>query len=312
MMIRVGICSWTEKTLVQSNEFYPEEVTTAEARLRYYASHFDVVEVDSTYYAIPTMQTVARWAERTPEDFVFHIKVYGSLTGHGVDPRSLPRDIQDMVNNRDREGKKVYIKDPSMLRDLADRFKESLHPLVFHRKIGLIVFQYPPWFPYGHRNMDSILDVKKLMAPLAVAIEFRNGSWLTPDKRGSVMKFLKENGLIYVIADEPQFGGFKTVPFLPDVTGAISYFRFHGRNRENWFKKGVETSLRFAYQYSENELKEFIPSIREAASKAQVTYLMFNNCYKTSAIRNAQMTRKLLKENDVNYVSSLAAPKNME
>lgn len=307
-MIRVGTCSWTEKTLVQSGEFYPKEAKTAEARLRYYASRFDVVEVDSTYYAIPAMQTAALWAERTPADFVFHIKAYGALTGHGVDLRSLPKDMQNMIRDKGEEGKQVYIKDPSMLQALADRFKDSLQPLIYHRKIGLLVFQYPPWFPYGHHNMDTILEAKKMMEPLDIAVEFRNGSWLAPEKRISVVSFLRENGLIYVVADEPQLGDMKTVPFVPDVTGDISYFRFHGRNRENWLKKGIETSLRFAYQYSDSELKEFIPSIKEADRKTKMTHVMYNNCYRASAVRNAQRMKELLKGKDIKDVQDPDRP----
>jgi uncharacterized protein YecE (DUF72 family) len=90
-MIQVGTCSWTEKSLIQSGEFYPKTVNTAEFRLKFYAEHFNVVEVDSTYYAIPTKGNSFLWAERTPEDFVFHIKAYGVLTGHAVDPGHCPR-----------------------------------------------------------------------------------------------------------------------------------------------------------------------------------------------------------------------------
>ena len=88
-MIRTGTCSWTEKTLIQSGQFYPPDAKTAEARLRFYAAHFDTVEVDSTYYAIPDAKTAWLWDMRTQDNFTFHIKAYGALTGHGVDPRSL-------------------------------------------------------------------------------------------------------------------------------------------------------------------------------------------------------------------------------
>src|SRR5512143_2549974 len=91
--IRVGTCSWTEKTLIESGEFYPRGANTAEARLRHYASQFDTVEVDSAYYAIPSEKNTSLWAERTPEGFVFHVKVYGAMTGHGINPKTLPVEI---------------------------------------------------------------------------------------------------------------------------------------------------------------------------------------------------------------------------
>ena len=98
-MIRTGTCSWTEKTLIQSGQFYPPDAKTAEARLRFYAAHFDTVEVDSTYYAIPDAKTAWLWDMRTQDNFTFHIKAYGALTGHGVDPRSLPKDVQGLVSH---------------------------------------------------------------------------------------------------------------------------------------------------------------------------------------------------------------------
>ncbi|RPI68009.1 MAG: DUF72 domain-containing protein [Geobacteraceae bacterium] len=93
-MIHVGSCSWTEKTLIQSGEFYPKSVRTAESRLQFYSSQFDTVEVDSTYYALPTKNNAYLWAQRTTDNFVFHVKVYGALTGHAIDPKTLPPDIR--------------------------------------------------------------------------------------------------------------------------------------------------------------------------------------------------------------------------
>jgi uncharacterized protein YecE (DUF72 family) len=295
-VISVGTCSWAEKTLIQSGEFYPSEAKTAEARLRFYAAHFDVVEVDSTYYAIPAVQTAALWSERTPQGFVFHIKAYAPLTGHGVDPRTLPKDLQAGLIGTQRNESHIYIKDASLLLAVAERFKENLQPLIRAHKIGILVFQYPPWFTYSHRNLDYILTCRDLMAPLQVAVEFRHGSWLVSGRRADVLSFLKDGGLLYVSADEPQFGDLRTVPYVPEVTGDTAYFRFHGRNRQNWFKKGIETSLRYAYTYSDEELGEFMPTIRQAGARAEKTYVMFNNCYMASAIKNALRMKELVKK----------------
>jgi uncharacterized protein YecE (DUF72 family) len=294
-VIRVGTCSWAEKTLVQSGEFYPPEAGTAEARLRFYAEHFDVVEVDSTYYAIPATQTAALWAERTPRGFVFHIKAYGPLTGHSADPRTLPKDLRTELTEKHKEESRIYIRDASLLLAVAERFKESIQPLVRADKIGLLVFQYPPWFTYSRRNLDYLLTCRDLMAPLRIAVEFRHGSWLVAGKRGEVLGFLQEHGLLYVSADEPQFGDLRTIPYMPDVTGDTAYFRFHGRNRQNWFKKGIDTALRYAYLYSEGELGEFVPTILQVSARAKETYVMFNNCYMASAIKNALRMKELIK-----------------
>jgi uncharacterized protein YecE (DUF72 family) len=295
-MIRVGICGWTEKTLIQSREFYPPSAKTAEARLRFYAQHFDVVEVDSSYYAIPAMQTVGLWAERTPEGFIFHIKAFAGLTGHGVDPRSLPSDLQDLLTSEQREERHVYLKDPAQIAPIAARFRQNLEPLAAAGKLGVLVYQFPPWFHYSHGNLDHIVICKNLMPGLPLAVEFRHGSWLVPGQREVVLSFLRDNGLHYVTADEPQFGDLRTIPCLPRSTGDVAYFRYHGRNRENWFRKGVETALRYAYEYSDEELRGFVSSINEVAEKAKVTYVMFNNCYMASAIRNALRMKDLVKK----------------
>ena len=295
-MIRVGICSWTEKTLIQSREFYPPSAKTAEARLRFYAQHFDVVEVDSSYYAIPAMQTAGLWAERTPQAFTFHIKAFAGLTGHGVDPRSLPADLQDLLTPEQREDRHVYLRDPAQIAAVAERFRHNLQPLAATGKLGVLVYQFPPWFQYSHRNLDHIVTCRDLMAGLPLAVEFRHGSWLVPERREGVLSFLRDNGLHHVTADEPQFGDLRTVPCVPGSTGDVAYFRFHGRNRENWFRKGIETALRYAYEYSDEELQGFVPSINGVAEKTRVTYVMFNNCYMASAIRNALRMKELVQK----------------
>jgi uncharacterized protein YecE (DUF72 family) len=295
-VIHVGTCSWTENTLIRSGEFYPRTVKTAEGRLRYYANSFDTVEVDSTYYAIPDMRNTSLWAERTPEDFIFHIKVYGALTGHGVDPKTLPKDIFNLLSEKDKTERHVYIREPHLLQVIADRFKEALSPLNRAEKLGVIVFQFPPWFYYKTAHMDYILNCKELMQGLPVAVEFRHGSWLTSDRLDSLLQFLRKHQLTYITADEPQYANLATVPFLPNVTTEIAYFRFHGKNSENWLKKGIETSLRFAYLYSDEELKKFVPSIQDVNKKAKVTYAMFNNCHGGFAMKNALRLKEMVKK----------------
>jgi uncharacterized protein YecE (DUF72 family) len=295
-MIHIGTCSWTEKTLIQSGEFYPRAVRTAEGRLRYYASNFDTVEVDSTYYAIPDMRNTSLWGDRTPENFIFHIKIYGALTGHGIDPGTLPKDIFNLLPDKDKTEKHVYIREPHLLQVIADRFNEALSPLKRTNKLGVLIFQFPPWFQYKTANLDYILNCKELMSGLPVAVEFRHGSWLTSGHLDSVLQLFRKNQLTYITADEPQYGNLATVPFLPNVTTDIAYFRFHGRNKENWLKKGIETSLRFAYLYSDEELKEFVPSIKAVDKRAKVTHAMYNNCHGGFAMKNALRLKELLAE----------------
>jgi len=292
-MIRIGVCSWAEKSLVASGEFYPREARTAEARLQYYASQFDTVEVDSTYYAIPDQRTAWLWDLRTPQGFTFHIKAYGALTGHAIDPRTLPGKMREGVEST-AQGRHVYVKDRAMLAAIAKAFHDSLMPLRRAGKLGLMVYQFPPWFDYRQANLDYILFCRDLTAGMPLAVEFRHGSWLTPRAAPTIFDFLKDHAITYVAADEPQYGTLATVPFLPWVTADIAYFRFHGRNRENWLKKNVETSLRYAYSYSDAELHDFMPAMKEADRQAKTTYAMFNNCHRSNATTNALRLKELL------------------
>ncbi len=286
-MIKVGTCSWAEKTLLKSGEFYPEHIKTAEDRLKYYSSKFDTVEIDSTYYAIPNQQTAFLWSQRTPADFTFHVKVYGALTGHGIDVKTIPKYLRSLVKEKDLNKRFVYIKELSDISALGERFIDSLNPLIRTEKLGLLVFQYPPWFHYSNDNLDYILFCKKLSQGLPIGVEFRHGSWLILQRRDSVFNFLKDHSITYVTPDEPQYNTMANVPFVPQHTTDTAYFRFHGRNSNNWLKKGIETSLRYDYLYSRNDLKDFIPIIRQYNKQIMQVFVMFNNCHGGFAIRNA-------------------------
>jgi uncharacterized protein YecE (DUF72 family) len=285
--IHVGTCSWAEKSLIESGEFYPKGISSAEDRLKYYASRFDTVEVDSTYYAIPAARTTEQWAARTPDNFLFHIKVYSALTGHGTDPRTLPKHLRELLPSADRERHTIHIKDPELLQAVAGAFTGVLAPLRAAGKLGLLVFQFPPWFWYKAAELDHILKCRDMMGDLPIAVEFRHGSWLTGPRREDVFKFLSDNGITYVTADEPQYGTLATVPFLPEATSEIAYFRLHGRNRETWLKKGVETSERYDYLYSTAELRDFAGTALKVSERARQVFVMFNNCRAGHAMKNA-------------------------
>lgn len=214
-MIRVGTCSWTEKTLVKSGAFYPRGTRSAEERLRYYAENYDTVEVDSTYYALPEAGTSSLWAARTPEGFVFHVKAYGALTGNGVDPGTLPAEILRRLPSGDRGKRYAYVRDPAVLGLIAGRFREGLSPLAEAGKLGVVLFQYPQWFHLRPESLDRLASLTALMEGLRVAVEFRHGSWLRPESRQEVWEFLRRRGLTYVTADEPQYGTLATVPSCP-------------------------------------------------------------------------------------------------
>ncbi|HIJ60784.1 MAG TPA: DUF72 domain-containing protein [Nitrospirae bacterium] len=120
-------------------------------------------------------------------------------------------------------------------------------------------------------------------------------SALNDNNREITIHRLSKHNITYITADEPQYNDESTVRFCPDVTTDIAYYRLHGRNKENWHKKGIETSLRYAYEYSNEELKGFIPSIQKSNKVSKVVFIMFNNCHKGFAVRNAMTLQGLVK-----------------
>jgi uncharacterized protein YecE (DUF72 family) len=289
--IRVGISSWTEPTLIKSG-WYPLDATTAEDRLRYYASKFPVAEVDSTFYAIPNEKTAQLWVERTPKDFVFNAKAYALLTQHPTPPARLPKDLRDRVG--DSKGN-VYFKDlaPKDKESVWDRFREGMQPLQAAGKLGAIVFQFPKWFlpsPASYRFME---DLREWLPDFGIAIEFRQASWMKEERRERVLKFLKDRGFTYVVVDEPQGFG-SSVPPVVAVTASLGMIRFHGRNRETWEKPGISTAEKFRYFYQESELKPWGPNLRDMAKSVREAHAVFNNCYSDYAVRNAEDLTRLL------------------
>jgi len=290
-VIRIGTCSWAEKSLIESGSFYPEEVSSPEQRLRYYAGHFDTVEVDSSFYAIPTAHMVSAWAERTPPGYLFHLKAYGALTGHGVDPRSLPPELRGLLPAADRDQENVHVSDPALLKALAQASVEACQPLRAAHRLGFIVFQFPPWFGFKKANLDYLLYCKELMAGLPVAVEFRHGSWLTHHHAGTVFDFLRQHRTTYIACDEPQYGSLATAPLLPEITSAMAYLRLHGRNAENWLSHATP---RYDYLYQEEELAHLLRIARQLSERARMTFIMFNNCHAGQAVRNALQLQGML------------------
>lgn len=291
-MIRVGISSWTEPTLIKSGRFYPKEATTAEERLRFYASKFPIVEVDSSFYSIPNEKTAALWVERTPRDFIFHAKAYALLTQHPTPPARLPKDLREKVAG---EGANVYYKDlaPKDKESVWDRFREGLQPLHDAGKLGAVLFQFPKWFlpsPASYRFME---DLREWLPDFRIAIEFRQASWMKEVRRERVLKFLKDRSFSYVVVDEPQ--GFpSSVPPVVASTAPLAMLRFHGHNRENWEKKGIGTAEKFRYLYQPAELQSWVPALRQLEGNSGEVHAIMNNCYSDYAVRNADDLAGLL------------------
>ena len=294
-IVRVGTCSWTDPTLVSSGRFYPDCARSAEARLQHYASQFDLVEVDSSYYAMPNERNSYLWAERTGENFVFDLKAFRLFTQHPTPVNSLPKDIREELSPESRGKGNLYYRDlPAELADeLWRRFEAVLLPLDTVGKLGIVLFQFPHWFYPGFRQHDYIIICKEKLPQYRIAIEFRNNVWLSEENRATTFDFLRSNDLPFVCVDEPQ--GFRSsVPPMAEVTSDIGLVRFHGRNTETWEKKGIGPAERFNYLYSEEELKPWAGKIAELASQTREAHVLFNNCYQDKAVVNARQMCLLL------------------
>ena len=293
--ILVGTASWTDKMLIESGLFYPAAVKSAEDRLRYYATQFPVVEVDSSYYAMPTARNSTLWAERTPDAFVFDIKAFRLFTHHPTSPDALPKDIREALGPVEK--KNVYYADmpEELLTELWQRFRAAIMPLQQAGKLGSVLFQFPPWFVYRPSHLEHILRCAELLAGFQLAVEFRHQSWFAEVHREHVLAFEREHGLAHVAVDEPQgFAG--SIPAVWEVTcPALAVVRLHGRNRDTWDKKGLASSAeRFNYLYSEAELLELAEPVRRLGANAGLVHVLFNNNYSNYAQRNAADFRRLV------------------
>jgi len=289
----VGTASWTDPTLVKSDSFYPPSLKTNEARLRFYADQFPTVEVDATYYSIVAESTARRWTERTPVDFVFNVKAFALLTQHAAETKRLPLPLRELLSAQQRA--EPRIKRPSKeLLDLAfQMFESSLGPLRESRKLGMLVFQFPPYFTRRSANLDYLANLRNLLPADPIAVEFRHRSWLEEgEARAETMKFLRNHGLCYVSVDEPQASS--TVPSFLGVSCETAYVRFHGRNRENWFRKGIPTVERYKYLYAERELGLWADELRRLRDVGRA-YVIFNNCYSNFGVMNATTMKQMLK-----------------
>jgi uncharacterized protein YecE (DUF72 family) len=302
--LRVGTCSWADEAL--SKYFYPPGLPAGE-RLAYYAREFDTVEVDSTYYRLPAEQMVERWAERTPDGFVMHVKAFGLMTRHPVKLEQLPTDLRDEAPT-DAKGR---VERPSreFRGEVFRRFLAALEPLRSGGKLGGILFQFPSYVVRKDASLDYLRWAREQLGDDELLVEFRHSSWFEDDARADTLRFLEEIGATHVIVDAPRIEGAKNViPTVYALSSPTLYVRFHGRNAATWNKRGGSAAERFDYLYSDEELHEWVAPLRELAERAGQAYAFFNNNSSSSdgqggriaqAAANARALRQLLEADHV-------------
>jgi uncharacterized protein YecE (DUF72 family) len=227
---------------------------------------FNALEVNFTYYTLPSQKSFVAMSQKTSKGFEFVVKSFKGMTHEIRD-----KETGAMINNE----------------ETFKKFKYSLAPLIEDGKLACVLAQFPYGFFPNRENFDYLERFKGEMEGIPLVLEFRNQTWL----REGTFDYLKKNGIGFCIVDEPKIP--KLMPYLARATSEIGYFRFHGRN-PNWFN--VPMKVRYDYLYTEGELKEFVPDIKDISQKTAKTLIFFNNCYSGSAAKNAAQMAKLLAE----------------
>ena len=293
----VGSSSWAEKSLVASGRFYRPEVKDSEPRLAFYAQRFNLAEVDSTYYALPSRRNAERWAAAVPQGFRFNVKAFALFTQHPTNLSSIPKSFHDALPPETREKRRLYHKDvpPEVNEELWRIFRGALRPLRDAGKLGAVLIDFPPWFVPSDAARDYIAEAHRRLPDEDVIVEFRNRLWVEGDEVERTFSLLRDLACGFVCVDEPP--GFKSsFPPLVAVTAPAAAVRFRGRNSERWEDKGASTEERLNWWYSDEELAEWLPRIEKLAAEAKAVYLAFNTKAEDQGVVNAGRLKRLIGE----------------
>jgi uncharacterized protein YecE (DUF72 family) len=286
--IVVGTSSWADPGFVA--EWYPPGLPARE-QLPWYAERFEAVEVNSTFYAVPSVATVRRWAEVTPDGFTFDVKLHQSLSRHSATVDHLPKALRDRVDTTPR-GRVRPSED--LDRELARRYRRAVKPLIDAGKLSSFLLQLSPAFKPPTRRLDELDTLLSSLAPHPVAVEFRHRAWLHEECREATLGWLEQHGAAFVAVDAPQGRPPTMLPRLDAVTRHdLAYLRLHGRNARGWVK-GRTVAERFGYRYSDAELEEIAQRAETLADEADTVRVMFNNNRGDDAPVAAQRMRELL------------------
>jgi uncharacterized protein YecE (DUF72 family) len=274
--IRIGTSGWNYPTGKGrwNGIFYPAK-TRGGAKfdeLAFYAEHFDTVEINSTFYGIPAPSTVRQWAERTPQDFEFSLKLYRKFTHPEMFKKATGGDPWDL-------GKKD-----------VDEFRAAIEPLASAGKLGALLAQFPPSFkndPDSRGYLEWLLESFKAYL---IAVELRHRSW--SDDPVDTLRLLGEFDAALAQIDEPKFRLSIRQNLLPNVR-TFYYLRLHGRNAAQWWKH-EQSEDRYNYLYSAEELEPFAEAAEAASRHVKKAYLYANNHFSAKSVANAAILKHQL------------------
>ncbi|WP_058303665.1 DUF72 domain-containing protein [Gorillibacterium timonense] len=259
-MIRIGLAGWGDHDSFHVKRVAPKD------RLREYAAHFPVVEVDSSFYAVQPEKNFAKWVSDTPDGFGFMVKAYQGMTGH-------------------LRGKPSYTSDA----DMYTAFVESLTPAIREDRLVCVLFQYPPWFACTRENVAQLREARERMGEIPCALEFRHQSWFTEDMLPRTLDFMRKEGWVHTVCDEPQVPPGSVPAVLAATSEELTLVRLHGRNAAGWVKSTDANwrEVRYLYRYSTDELADWMERLELLKTMSRQVCVIFNNNSGGDAADNA-------------------------
>ena len=287
--ILVGTASWTDPGFVE--RWYPKKMAAHE-RLAWYAQHFDMVEVNSTFYSVPDARTVDRWCATTPNDFIFDVKLHQLFSFHSTPRKLLPQELQRLVP-ADAKGK--VSASPTLRQALLQFFLRAMSILQSAGKLGVFLLQLSPAFSPRKHELSELEPLIEGLADYPLALEFRNRNWVVGDLLSSTIDFLRKRKVGFVNVDAPASDHFSVVPSeLNEITNLnFSYLRLHGRDAKAYLT-GKTVASRFNYDYSDNEIADVCDRSRKLARETKDVHVVFNNNNLDYAPRAAARLRRAL------------------
>jgi uncharacterized protein YecE (DUF72 family) len=287
--ILVGTASWSDPGFVA--HWYPKKMKAGE-RLAWYAKHFEMVEVNSTFYSVPDARTVERWCKETPNEFTFDVKLHQLFSFHSTLAKLLPPELQRMaeINAKGRVNAT-----PNLREKLLKVFLATMSILQRDNKLGVLLLQLSPAFSPRKHELSELDDLLGMLSDFPTAVEFRNRNWATGDQLRSTIAFLRKHGAIFVNVDAPKADHFTIMPSdINKVTNdAAAYLRLHGRDAKA-YTTGKTVATRFHYDYSAKEIVEVAERSRKLAGEAKEAHIVFNNNALDYAPQAALRLRKAL------------------
>ena len=287
--ILIGTASWTDPGFVE--RWYPQKMAAHE-RLAWYAQHFAMVEVNSTFYSVPDPRMVERWCATTPDRFTFDVKLHQLFSFHSTQRKLLPPELQRIAQT---DAKEKVNTSPELQDALLESFLRPMSILQSAGKLGVFLLQLSPAFSPRKHHLSELQPLVEKLVDYQLAIEFRNRNWVVGDQLRFTVDFLRKRNVGFVNVDAPASDHFSVVPSeLNEITNPnFSYLRLHGRDPKAYLT-GKTVAARFNYDYSDKEIEEVADRSRQLAQDAKDVHVVFNNNNLDYAPRAATRLRKAL------------------